>query len=131
MYPWNPGLCAYYLLPHNSAGQYTAGPETGSTNLTFLLFKSSNNTVSQSKRAVSTAITVMFGGLGGIIASLVFRQADSPRYRPGIYATIASQFLMLALLGVTTAYYRRKNRNIREGTAGEVLEGRAGFLYTL
>lgn len=93
--------------------------------------QSSNNIVSQTKRAVSTAITVMFGGLGGIIASLVFRQVDSPRYRPGIYATIASQFLMLILLAITTLYYRRKNKSIQEGTATKPLEGRVGFLYTL
>jgi hypothetical protein len=93
--------------------------------------QSSNNIVSQTKRAVSTAITVMFGGLGGIIASLVFRQVDSPKYRPGIYATIASQFLMLILLAITTLYYRRKNKSIQEGTATKPLEGQVGFLYTL
>lgn len=125
MHPWNLGVCAY---PPNSVDvyRYQSGILTKQC-----LLQSSNNIVSQTKRAVSTAITVMFGGLGGIIASLVFRQVDSPRYRPGIYATIASQFLMLILLAITTLYYRRMNKGIQEGTATQLLEGRVGFLYTL
>ncbi|KAF8162367.1 major facilitator superfamily domain-containing protein [Pholiota molesta] len=96
-----------------------------------ILAYSSNNVVSHTKRAVSTAIIVSFGGIGGIFASLVFRQVDFPTYRPGIYATIACQLLMLILLGITTLHYRNKNKSIREGTASSPLEGQIGFLYTL
>ncbi len=38
----------------------------------------SNNTVSHSKKAVSAAIIIGMGGVGGIFASLVYRQADYP-----------------------------------------------------
>jgi len=93
--------------------------------------QSSNNIVSQTKRAVTTAIIVAFGGVGGIFASLVYRQADFPTYRPGIYATIACQILMLLLLGITTSYYQTQNKSLRRGTMNKPLEGQAGFLYTL
>ncbi|KAF8161311.1 major facilitator superfamily domain-containing protein [Crassisporium funariophilum] len=97
-----------------------------------ILAYSSNNIVSHTKRAVSTAIIVSFGGLGGIFASVVFRQADAPKYLPGIYATIACQILMLVLLAITTTYYWRQNKSIHEGTGATLpLEGQVGFLYTL
>ncbi|KAF8911501.1 major facilitator superfamily domain-containing protein [Gymnopilus junonius] len=96
-----------------------------------ILAYSSNNIISHTKRAVSTAIIVSFGGIGGIFASLVFRQVDYPTYLPGIYATVACQFLMLVLLAVTTLHYWHKNKSIIQGTAAEPLEGREGFLYTL
>ncbi|KJA28876.1 hypothetical protein HYPSUDRAFT_623648 [Hypholoma sublateritium FD-334 SS-4] len=96
-----------------------------------ILAYSSNNIVSHTKRAVSTAVLVSFGGVGGIFASLVFRQVDAPNYRPGIYATVACQLLMLVLLTITTVYYRRQNKSVHDGTADSPLEGQDGFLYTL
>jgi hypothetical protein len=41
-----------------------------------------NNVRSHSKRAISSAIIVGMGGIGGIFASLVYRQVDAPRYLP-------------------------------------------------
>lgn len=93
--------------------------------------QSSNNIVSQTKRAVTTAIVVAFGGIGGVFASLVYRQVDFPTYLPGIYATIACQILMLLLLAITTIYYRAQNKGLRRGTIIRPLEGQAGFVYTL
>jgi len=74
---------------------------------------------------------VSFGGLGGIFASLVFRQQDFPHYLPGIYATIACQVLLLVLLAITTFYFWVKNKAVLDGTAKAPLEGQVGFLYTL
>ena len=42
-----------------------------------------NNIAGQSKRAFATAIAIGGGGVGGIIASTVFRSQDAPAYRPG------------------------------------------------
>jgi len=72
--------------------------------------QSANNTISHSKRAVSTAMIVSFGGLGGIFATTVFQQIDFPRYLMGIYATIACQLVLLILLSVTTRFFRRENQ---------------------
>ena len=80
---------------------------------------------------MTTAIIVSFGGIGGIVASLVFRQADFPTYLPGIYATIASQILLIILLTITTIYYWIKNKAVCDGKAAVHLEGQEGFLYTL
>jgi hypothetical protein len=93
--------------------------------------KSSNNIVSQTKRAVTTAIIVAFGGVGGVFASLVYRQVDFPTYLPGIYATMACQILMLLLLAITTAYYHTQNNRLRKGIINKPLEGQVGFVYTL
>ncbi|KAF9553035.1 MFS general substrate transporter [Agrocybe pediades] len=96
-----------------------------------ILAYSSNNIISHTKRSVSTAIIVSFGGIGGIFASLVFRQVDYPSYLPGIYATIGSQLLMLVLLALTTTHFWLKNKSVRTGQADELLEGQEGFFYTL
>ena len=47
-----------------------------------------NNVRGQWTRAFSSATLVGFGGLGGIVSSLVFREQDAPEYRPGMYAAI-------------------------------------------
>lgn len=88
-----------------------------------------NNIVSYSKRSVSTATIIAFGGIGGIYATLVFRQVDFPSYLPGIWATTACQFLALVLLAVNTFILKRRNRLAREGK--RVNEGIPGFMYTI
>ena len=89
--------------------------------------QSANNTISHSKRTVSTAMIVSFGGLGGIFATTVFRQIDFPRYLMGIYATIACQLVLLILLSATTRFFRRENQKVVSGC--HVDETRV--LYTL
>lgn len=93
-----------------------------------ILAYSANNMVSHSKRAVSTAMIVSFGGIGGIFATTVFRQADFPRYLMGIYATIACQLVLLALLAGTTIYFRRENQKAHLACQ---VEGQTRFVYTL
>ncbi|KAF8653320.1 hypothetical protein AX16_004020 [Volvariella volvacea WC 439] len=94
-----------------------------------ILAYSSNNIISQSKRTVTTAMVVSFGGVGGILATTVFRQVDFPNYLPGILATIACQVILLGLLIVTTCYFWNQNQRVKAGTI--ILEERPGFLYTL
>ncbi|KAF9255200.1 MFS general substrate transporter [Marasmius fiardii PR-910] len=89
-----------------------------------------NNVVSHSKRAVQSALTVAWGGIGGIIASTVFREKDSPKYIPGLWVTIGAQIIMILLSGVTYLHFRRMNRLAREGHLSVPLEGKEGFLYT-
>ncbi|KAJ3857615.1 major facilitator superfamily domain-containing protein, partial [Lentinula lateritia] len=95
-----------------------------------ILAYSSNNIVSHSKRAVTTAIIISFGGLGGIIATTIFRQQDFPRYIPGISVTILCQALLLVLLGVLTLNFRFHNKTKRN-TLQSAMGGRIDFLYTL
>ncbi|TFK29439.1 MFS general substrate transporter [Coprinopsis marcescibilis] len=89
----------------------------------------SNNITKQSKRAVSTAVIIAMGGVGGIFATTVYRQADYPKYIPGIWATIACQLTMLILLSINSFVYYTRNKQAREGK--RVLEDTPGFLYTI
>jgi len=95
-----------------------------------VLAYSANNVISQSKRAVSTAIIIAFGGIGGIFATTVFREQDYPKYVPGLWATIGCQFLMLSCLALMTWHFRSQNKKLKDGKVNQ-LEGRAGFYYTL
>jgi len=95
-----------------------------------VLAYSANNVVSHSKRAVSTALIVAFGGIGGIFATTAFREHDAPKYIPGIWATIACQFFLLVLLGITSATFLHRNKLGKAGTL-TALEGQPGFLYTI
>lgn len=92
-----------------------------------ILAYASNNIVSHSKRAVTTAITVSFGGIGGIIATTIYRQQDFPRYIPGIIATISLQVLALILLGIMTVHFWYENKKVKLGGDSQV----GVFLYTL
>lgn len=72
---------------------------------------------------------VGFGGAGSIFATTTFREQDSPRYVPGLWATVGCQLLLLALLLLTSVHYYRVNRIVRHG--GPPVEGQQGFRYTL
>ncbi|KAG6885384.1 hypothetical protein C0993_002347 [Termitomyces sp. T159_Od127] len=96
-----------------------------------ILAYASNNVVSQSKRSVQSALTVSMGGMGGIVASTVYRAEDAPRYLPGLGVTIGAQGLLIFLVGITHIHFRRLNRIALEGKLKEPLEGQPGFLYTL
>ncbi|KAF9012523.1 major facilitator superfamily domain-containing protein [Cyathus striatus] len=96
-----------------------------------ILAYASNNVTSHSKRSVQSAMTVALGGIGGIMASTVFRAKDAPRYLPGLGVTIGSQVLLLIVLGITTTHFYRLNRQKREGKLTEPLEGHPDFYYTL
>lgn len=99
-------------------------PDSGSSAI-----QSSNNVISHSKRAASVALMVGFGGAGSIFATTTFREQDSPRYVPGLWATVGCQLLLLALLLLTSVHYYRVNRIVRHG--GPPVEGQQGFRYTL
>ncbi|KAJ2914365.1 hypothetical protein MD484_g6041, partial [Candolleomyces efflorescens] len=101
----------------------------GLPELTFGLMQNANNIVSHSKRAVSTAMIVALGGVGGIFSTLVFRQKDYPDYTPGIWAMMACQFMIITLLAINTRIFHRRNKLAAEGK--RMNEGTPGFLYTL
>lgn len=107
-----------------------------------------NNICSHSKRAVGSALLVGWGGVGGIVASLICssrypsisscsqlnqaitdRQVDYPDYVPGISGTMAFQVVIIAICTGLTFYSKRMNRLADEGKV--VLEGTPGFRYTI
>ncbi|TRM69109.1 major facilitator superfamily domain-containing protein [Schizophyllum amplum] len=96
-----------------------------------ILSYGSNNVVTQSKKNVQTALSVTFGGVGGIIAAMVFREADFPDYVPGLWVTMGAQIVLIVLVGITSMHFSRLNRLSLAGKLADPLEGRPGFLYTL
>lgn len=88
----------------------------------------SNNIRTDSKRSVGTALQIGFASIGGITASMVFREQDAPRYLPGFWVTIGFQFFMLALVAIMSCHFKSENRKQKE--EGKVLEGCEGFRYT-
>lgn len=96
-----------------------------------ILAYASNNVVSQSKRSVQSAITISFGGIGGILASTVFREKDAPAYVPGLVITITLQGVLIVTYLATFIHHQRLNRLSRAGKLSAPLEGQIGFFYTL
>lgn len=59
----------------------------------------------------------------------VFRQADFPRYFPGLWTTIALNLACMACCGFMSMYFIKKNRQAREGLT--INEGLVDFHYTI
>ncbi|KAF9042193.1 major facilitator superfamily domain-containing protein [Panaeolus papilionaceus] len=95
-----------------------------------VLAYSANNIRHYSKRSVQTATIIMSGGIGGIMASTVFRQKDYPRYVNGMWATMGLQIFAIILVILITWVLHRRNQLRRAGKIGP-LEGHPDFLYTL
>ncbi|EEH20912.2 hypothetical protein PABG_03143 [Paracoccidioides brasiliensis Pb03] len=100
-------------------------------NIPAILAYQSNNIRMQSKRSVGSALQIGFGAIGGILASTTFREVDAPKYVPGLWITTGLQFLILGLVTCTTIHFWRRNKQVDEGTATKLIEGLAGFKYTL
>ncbi|CAI6095144.1 unnamed protein product, partial [Clonostachys chloroleuca] len=99
------------------------------TNLPTIMAYQANNIRGQWKRAFCSATLVGFGGIGGIAGSLVFRTQDSPLYRPGIYATITSNSLVIIIVALLSIHFRRCNKKADQGLT--IIEGLEGFCYTI
>jgi MFS family permease len=98
-------------------------------NVPAVLTYQANNIRGQWKRALCSATLVGFGGIGGIIGSTVFREADAPAYRPGIETCMIANGLVIVIVGLLTFKFNRANKRAEAG--GKVIEGQAGFRYTL
>ncbi|GAA5872766.1 hypothetical protein JCM8547_006336 [Rhodosporidiobolus lusitaniae] len=99
------------------------------SNVPACLAYGANNVLSHSKRAVSSAVIVGMGGVGGIFASLVYRQVDAPRYIPGLWATIGCQFTIILVLCGLAFFFSRQNKKADRGEL--VIEGNPNFRYTI
>lgn len=88
-----------------------------------------NNIVGTSKRQFAVPIQTIFGGIGGIIGSLIFRPQDHPHYRPGLYASLGCMTLNIALTCILASHFYLQNRKAE--TMKRTLEGLPGFKYTI
>ncbi|KAG9121497.1 hypothetical protein FRC07_002506 [Ceratobasidium sp. 392] len=74
-----------------------------------------NNIVSSSKRAVASGVQVAFGAIGGIAASTVYQEKDSPHYVNGLRATIIFHAgLIVTVCSVAYAFHLRNKQLDRE-----------------
>jgi len=89
-----------------------------------------NNIRGHWKRAFCSATLVAFGGIGGIIGSLVFREQDKPDYRPGLWACIASQLIIILIVIALTFKFKVDNQRSERGEL-EIEGSEQGFKYTL
>lgn len=82
----------------------------------------------QSKRAFTAALIVAWGGLGGILASVVFIQKEYLKgYPTGIWFTIATSLTTIVLAFCLSMWMRWQNR--RADRDGLVLENDVNFRY--
>ncbi|KAM5345139.1 hypothetical protein ACJ41O_011001 [Fusarium nematophilum] len=88
-----------------------------------------NNVVVTSKRQFAVPIQTVFGGIGGVIGSMIFRREDYPGYRPGLYASLGCMALNAILAGGLCVFFWFQNR--KADRTGKVLEKLQGFRYTL
>jgi hypothetical protein len=70
------------------------------------------------------------GGVGGIIGSLVFREQDAPQYRPGLWACVTSQLIIIIIVLGLTAKFIADNKKVERGEL-EIEGSEAGFKYTI
>ncbi|KAH8888091.1 phthalate transporter [Thozetella sp. PMI_491] len=102
---------------------------SANANLPTIMAYQANNIRGQWKRAFCSASLVGFGGIGGIAGSLVFRSQDAPLYRPGIYATVTANCIVLLVVGVMSIHFRISNKKADKGHM--IIEGLEGFRYTI
>ncbi|EXJ89876.1 hypothetical protein A1O3_02943 [Capronia epimyces CBS 606.96] len=88
-----------------------------------------NNIRGHWKRAFCSATLVGFGGIGGIIGSLIFRSQDAPEYRPGLYGCMGCNACVIILVVINSIYFRLENSKADRGR--KILEGDANFRYTI
>ncbi|CAL8574751.1 hypothetical protein XPA_000704 [Xanthoria parietina] len=98
-------------------------------NIPTALAYQANNVRGQWKRALTSALFVGCGGIGGISGGTIFRSQDAPRYIPGISAAIACNCLVVICVLGLSGYYMYANKQADRGK--KVLEGSEAFRYTI
>jgi MFS transporter, ACS family, DAL5 transporter family protein len=125
------GVCVLGF-PHNLGGRYFGvflAAMGSNANVPTSLTYQANNIRGHWKRAFCSATLVGWGGIGGIIGSLVFRSQDAPKYHPGLWACITSQLIILVIVLLLSVKFYFNNRRADRGEM--IIEGIEGFRYTL
>lgn len=93
------------------------------------LHSCSNNIRGQWKRAFTSATLIGGGSIGGIFGTTVFRAQDAPNYHPGLLATMLANAAIILIVAAMSFKFSRANKRAEGG--GKIIEGLAGFRYTL
>jgi MFS family permease len=100
------------------------------SNIPAIFSYQSNNIRTSSERAVGTALVVGSAAAGGIVASIVFRHEDAPRYVHGFLVALASQAVLFGAVMTLTFLFRAANEKHRRDELKKPLEGHPDFTYT-
>lgn len=87
-----------------------------------------NNITGQWKRATFAAAVSACNGAGGIAGAYIVVQREAPRYLTGIWVSIGSHILMVAIVSGLSLVFWLTNRKAKTGR--HVIEGVVGFRYT-
>ncbi|KXS95068.1 hypothetical protein AC578_9576 [Pseudocercospora eumusae] len=86
-----------------------------------------NQTARLETKGVVAAAMISAGAVGGVCGSTIFRSQDAPQYLPGMWATIAMQFVYIIVTFSLSMYFKKQNKLAHQG--GKILEGVEGFRY--
>lgn len=127
------GCALFAFLPTgNVAGRYIGlflACAAVNSNVALVSTASQSAIRKQTKRAFTSALVVGFGGLGGVISGLIFREKDAPRYEFGMIWVLAFQALIIVITSVIALWFIRCNRLANQGK--KVLEGHPNFRYQI
>ncbi|KAI6785921.1 uncharacterized protein J7T54_006260 [Emericellopsis cladophorae] len=73
-------------------------------------------------------LPTIIASLGGIYASCTFMQTEYPTYRTGVWCAVATQFLLIVLVGLTWWWFKRQNKKAE--TQGVIIQEDADYRYT-
>ncbi len=128
------GTILYSQLPESmKAGRYAGtflavGAANGNVGL--IISWSQCSIRNQSKRGFTSALVVAFGGIGGILASLLFMDKESKiGYPTGVWSVVGLNcFQVITIIGLRF-FFKYRNRLADQGKV--VIEGDAKFRYQL
>lgn len=82
----------------------------------------------QSKRAVTAAVIIAWGGIGGILAGVVFIQKEAKRgYPTGVFFTVGMNAFTIVAAFCLSMWFRYQNKRANRGEV--VLEEAEDFRY--
>lgn len=100
----------------------------GNSNVPLIISWQHTSIRAQSKRGYCSALSVAFGGVGGILGSALFMDAEAKKgYPTGIFTTLALNAATFTGAGLLSLYMRIQNRKAERGEL--VIENNEDFRY--
>jgi sugar phosphate permease len=126
------GTCMYAKLPIAQKNARFAGiffaVGGGNSNVPLIISWQATAIRSQSKRGYVSALSVAFGGIGGILGSALFFNKEAKKgYPTGINVTLGLNAFTFACAGCLYLYMRMMNRKADKGEV--VIEDNEDFRY--
>ncbi|KAJ1887909.1 hypothetical protein LPJ66_008857 [Kickxella alabastrina] len=92
-----------------------------SPNMPLVSMWMSMNVLGVTKKGVAAAVTVMFGGVSGLIGAHVYRERDYPRYRFGHIFVCACNALIFLVALALQLYFRWENQRRDKKARGGIV----------